>query len=44
MTGTEIAYLAFIVAAFGALALAFVSWDEKRRQKRLGENWYHGSD
>ena len=42
MTGTEILYLTFVVGAFSALAglLAFVSWDEKRRQKRLGLTWY----
>ena len=42
MTGTEIFYLTFVLCAFGALAgaLAFASWDEKCRQKRLGLNWY----
>ena len=42
MTGTEIFYLTFVLCAFGALAavLAFASWDEKRRQKRLGLTWY----
>lgn len=40
MTGTEIAYLTFILGAFGALtaALAFVSWDETRRQARINRN------
>lgn len=42
MTGSEIVYLSFVVGAFVLLAamLGFVSWDEKRRQKRLGINWY----
>ena len=42
MTGPEIVYLAFVLIGFGALsgALAFASWDEKRRQARLGIDWY----
>jgi len=42
MTGGEFAYLAMVLVAFSTFAwlLAFVSWDEKRRQKRLGINWY----
>ncbi len=42
MTVAEIAYVAFILSVFGSFGalLAFVSWDEKRRQKRLGLHWY----
>ncbi len=42
MTGAEIGYVAFVLSVFctfGTL-LAFVSRDEKRRQKRLGLHWY----
>jgi hypothetical protein len=42
MTGGEFGFLAMVLVAFSTFAglLAFVSWDEKRRQKRLGLNWY----
>lgn len=42
MTGSEIVFIGFVVGAFALLAttLGFVSWDENRRQKRLGINWY----
>ncbi len=42
MTTGEIAYLTFALGVFGIFGtlLAFAGWDEKRRQKRLGLNWY----
>ena len=42
MTGMEMVFLTVALAAFGILAvvLAYVSHDEKRRQKALGQNWY----
>lgn len=42
MTGMELVFLTVALSAFGILAavIAFVSWDEKRRQNALGQNWY----
>jgi hypothetical protein len=42
MTGMEIVFLTMALSAFGILAavIGFVSWDEKRRQTALGQNWY----
>lgn len=42
MTTGEIAYLGLVISAFGAFGvlIAFASWDDKRRQKRMGEHWY----